>query len=44
MIRIISFCNVHFIASLCKACERFAPLFFINLELWQFAFHGEPGA
>lgn len=28
MIRIISFCNVHFIASLCKACERFAPLIF----------------
>lgn len=28
MIRIISFCNVHFIASLCKACERIAPLIF----------------
>lgn len=28
MIRIISFCNVHFIASLCKVCERFAPLIF----------------
>ena len=28
MIRIISFCNVHFIVSLCKACERFAPLIF----------------
>ena len=28
MIRIISFCNVHFIASLRKACDRFAPLIF----------------
>ena len=25
MFLIISFCNVHFVASLCKACERFAP-------------------